>query len=202
VYQSLVGSGGLSCSVRLAVDHEIRHNTLISSNTHTGSADLGICLHSSSSALDLPMKIVDMFGCGLPVCALKFAWYVPPPPFPFLVLTCATQQKTKSLDELVKDGTNGLVFTSAAELSQQIERLLAYFPSPQGPLANLRTSLLESSRPSPTPFPTVDTSTATDTNIPGEEGHWEWNSWDDNWNKIVRPLVSRDANGYHDEWVM
>jgi beta-1,4-mannosyltransferase len=77
---------------------------------------LGISLHSSSSALDLPMKVVDMFGCGLPVCALEFAWFVNSP-----VTQHGTGLIFRSLHELVKDGKNGLVFKNAQQLADSIE---------------------------------------------------------------------------------
>ncbi|CAH2090713.1 unnamed protein product [Euphydryas editha] len=75
--------------------------------TMVASADLGVCLHTSSSGLDLPMKVVDMFGAGLPVCAYDF----------------------KCLNELVQNGENGYTFSNSDELSKQIFSWFEDFPN-------------------------------------------------------------------------
>ena len=67
------------------------------------SADIGISLHKSSSGVDLPMKVVDMFGAGLPVVG----WGM-----------------FESWPELVKDGINGRSFASTEELKSILVQLL------------------------------------------------------------------------------
>ncbi|MCJ1460403.1 mannosyltransferase [Mycoblastus sanguinarius] len=66
-----------------------------------GSADLGVSLHTSSSGVDLPMKVVDMFGAGLPVVGCEF----------------------KAWPELVTDGVNGKGFYDAAGLQAVLMQL-------------------------------------------------------------------------------
>ncbi|KAH4179283.1 chitobiosyldiphosphodolichol beta-mannosyltransferase [Parastagonospora nodorum] len=63
------------------------------------SADLGVSLHTSSSGVDLPMKVVDMFGAGLPVVG----W-----------------GKFEAWPELVKENVNGKGFESSQQLAEQL----------------------------------------------------------------------------------
>ncbi|KAL4926410.1 chitobiosyldiphosphodolichol beta-1,4 mannosyltransferase [Aspergillus undulatus] len=67
------------------------------------SASLGVSLHTSSSGVDLPMKVVDMFGSGLPVVG----W-----------------SKFEAWPELVTDDVNGKGFGSSDELADQLIDLL------------------------------------------------------------------------------
>ncbi|KAJ5549623.1 CAZyme family GT33 [Penicillium frequentans] len=66
------------------------------------SASLGVSLHTSSSGVDLPMKVVDMFGAGLPVVG----W-----------------NRFEAWPELVTEGVNGMGFGSAGELAEQLAKL-------------------------------------------------------------------------------
>lgn len=70
-----------------------------------GCADVGVSLHVSSSGFDLPMKVVDCFGCGTPVCARGFP----------------------SAGELVKQDKNGYLFDTAQELADELKELLRDF---------------------------------------------------------------------------
>jgi beta-1,4-mannosyltransferase len=83
-------------------------------------ADLGVSLHMSSSGVDLPMKVVDMFGAGLPV--VGYGDY-------------------ESWGELVKEGVNGRKFVTSADLAGVLEELFSDKEGKQ--LARLRKGAVE-----------------------------------------------------------
>jgi len=70
------------------------------------ASDLGLCMHASASGLDLPMKVADMFGAHVPVIAYDYG---------------------PCLREIVRPGSNGLLFTTADELCDRLVEALAGF---------------------------------------------------------------------------
>lgn len=85
-------------------------------------ADLGVSLHTSSSGVDLPMKVVDMFGAGLPVVG----W-----------------DRFEAWPELVTEGVNGMGFSSAEGLAERLEEL---FGGPGSLLKSLKAGAVRESQ--------------------------------------------------------
>jgi beta-1,4-mannosyltransferase len=91
-----------------------------------GSADLGLCLHRSPSGVDIPMKVVDLFGAGVPVCALDYG-------------AC--------LAERVRHSDNGLLFSNGRQLGDILFDLFEAFPASAPLLDRLRAGARRASRP-------------------------------------------------------
>jgi len=90
--------------------------------TLLASAHLSLSLHASSSGLDLPMKVVDSFGAGVPVAAVSFA----------------------TLRELVVDGVNGRTFADADGLVSILTELFDDWPTRNRQYRTLRAGAEDS----------------------------------------------------------
>jgi len=71
------------------------------------AAHFGFCLHRSSSGVDLPMKIIDLFGARTPVCAFDYG---------------------NSLSEQIAPGVTAVTFRDPGQLAHEIDQLLQGFP--------------------------------------------------------------------------
>ncbi|QFZ26218.1 putative chitobiosyldiphosphodolichol beta-mannosyltransferase [Clavispora lusitaniae] len=89
-------------------------------------ADLAVSLHTSSSGIDLPMKIVDFFGVGVPVITLDFP----------------------AIGELVKDQVNGMVThtTEKSDEADQMYKLITKAMSDPQLLSTLKENAIEESK--------------------------------------------------------
>jgi beta-1,4-mannosyltransferase len=88
--------------------------------TFVGMADLGLCLHQSSSGLDLPMKLADLRGAGVPV---------------------ATYDYSQVLAEVMETGREGITFRDPGDLANLLVSVATRTIAPDGPLAKSRAWL-------------------------------------------------------------
>ena len=85
-------------------------------------ADLGLCFHRSSSGVDLTMKIADMFGAALPVCAYDYG---------------------QCLGDIMEAGHHGVLFNTGDDLDDRLGALLATFPRHTPMLDTMRRAIGE-----------------------------------------------------------
>jgi beta-1,4-mannosyltransferase len=91
--------------------------------TLIGMADLGLCLHQSSSGLDLPMKLADLRGAGVPVATYDYA---------------------PVLAEVMTPGHEGITFRDPGELAQLLVAVGTRSVGHDSPLASSRAWLAQS----------------------------------------------------------
>ena len=90
--------------------------------TLVGMADLGLCLHQSSSGLDLPMKLADLRGAGVPAAAYDYA---------------------PVLSEVMVSGENGVTFRDPGDLAKVLVTVATGSDSPDSPLVRSRAWLVQ-----------------------------------------------------------
>lgn len=90
--------------------------------TLIGMADLGLCLHQSSSGLDLPMKLADLRGAGVPVATYDYA---------------------PVLGEVMTSGQEGVTFRDPGDLAQLFVDVARHSVAPDSPLARSRAWLAQ-----------------------------------------------------------
>jgi beta-1,4-mannosyltransferase len=91
-----------------------------------GMADIGLCLHQSSSGLDLPMKVADFRGAGVPVAAFDYA---------------------PVLGEVLTAGREGVIFRDPGDLAAILVTVATGPADPASPLARSRAWLFENPAP-------------------------------------------------------
>ena len=87
-----------------------------------GTADLGLCLHQSSSGLDLPMKLADLRGAEVPTAVYDYA---------------------PVLSEVMTPGQEGVTFRDPGELAAVLVALARGSVAADAPLARSRAWLAQ-----------------------------------------------------------
>ena len=87
-----------------------------------GMADLGLCLHQSSSGLDLPMKLADLRGAGVPVAVYDYA---------------------PVLGEVMTQGHEGVTFRDPGDLATVLVTVASQSIAADSPIGRSRAWLLQ-----------------------------------------------------------
>jgi beta-1,4-mannosyltransferase len=109
-----------------------------------------------------------MFGSSLPVCAIQFP----------------------TISELVKHGYNGLIFNNALELTNQLERLLFTNNSKTTKSKDKDNEINDGKKNSKNVEIIYDEDVGGDELSTLRKGAGLIESWDDNWDVIMPPLIA------------